>query len=192
MKGDLVVITGSMYGRKSLDLIEEIRNWQFKDIPYVAFSPIKDCIFSRGSNVEIPAVHVPLHHPEIISYTIGTRIRNGEMIKAIAIDEVSFYKPGIVGAVESLLENGIDVTVAGLDTDFRGKPFGSIGDLMAMAIDVKKRYSVCMKCKAALATMTQRLENGNPASYKSPLIVVDKQDVNYTYECRCKNCHEKG
>lgn len=193
MRGDLTVITGCMYGRKSLELIEEIKSWEYKEISYAAFSPIRDKIFSRGHKDEIQATHITRQHPEMISYNVGISIKEGVPIKAVAIDEVSFYKPGIVQAVEHLLLNGIDVTVAGLDTDFRGKPFGSIGDLMALAIDVRKRYTVCMKCKKNTATMTQRLmEDGvTPVSYTSPLIVIDGSE-HYKYECRCKHCHEKG
>lgn len=193
MKGDLIVITGCMYGRKSLELIEEIKNWQFADRPFVAFSPVKDKIFSRDLKTEIDAIHIPRNHPEFISYNVGTMLREGREIEAVAIDEVSFYMPGITGAIEHLLENGIDVVVAGLDKDFRGKPFGSIGDLMALATEVRKRYTICMKCKKSMATTTQRLmEDGvTPASFSSPLIVVDG-DVKYKYQCRCKNCHERG
>jgi thymidine kinase len=192
-KGSLVVITGPMYSRKSLELIEEIKNWKYRELPYMAFSPIKDEIFSRGSTHKVPAIHIAKEHSGIISYNTGTAIRNGNNIKAVAIDEVSFYDEGIVNTVMSLLENGIDVVVAGLDKDFRGRPFGSIGDLMALAIEVRKRYTICMKCKKAMGTMTQRLmEDGlTPASFNSQLIAVDGKDI-YKYECRCKDCHERG
>lgn len=192
MKGNLLVITGCMYGRKSLELIEEIKNWEFSNRPYLAFSPIKDSITSRGSNISIPATHIEKDHASFISYHIGVEIQNGKKIEAVAIDEVSFYSEGIVGTIEQLLENGIDVAVAGLDRDFRGKPFGSIGDLMALAVDVRKRFSVCMKCRKAMATMTQRLVNGEPAPFVGPLIVVEKPNEVYSYQCRCKDCHERG
>lgn len=192
MKGNLLVITGCMYGRKSLELIEEIKNWEFSGKPYVAFSPIKDSITSRGSNISIPAIHIAKELPGVVSYNVAVKIQKGEKVEAVAIDEVSFYDEGIISTIEQLLNNGIDVTVAGLDRDFRGKPFGSIGDLMALAIDVRKRFSVCMKCRKAMATMTQRLLNGNPAPYGGPLIVVEKPGEIYSYQCRCKDCHERG
>jgi thymidine kinase len=192
MKGTLTVITGSMYGRKSLDLIEEIKSWEYQSIPYVAFSPIKSSITSRGSNTSIPAVHIVRQHAAIISYYIGSLIQKGQLVKAVAIDEVSFYDEGIVSVVDILLEEGIDVIVAGLDLDFANQPFGYIGDLMTMAVDVRKKYSVCMKCKTALATKTQRLLNGQPAPLDSPLIVVESETEQYTYECRCKDCYERS
>jgi thymidine kinase len=194
MKGNLKVVTGPMFGRKSLDLIEEIKALEFSDTKYVAFSPIKEVIFSRGSNVQIPAIYIPREHPGFISYQVGVRVKAGEEIKAVAIDEVSFYADEIVSTVMSLLDSGIDVIVAGLDQDFRGRPFGSIGDLMALATEVRKLHSVCMKCKKALATMTQRLmEDGvTPAPFSSQLIAVENETKTYKYQCRCKDCHERG
>lgn len=191
-KGKLKVITGSMYGGKSLELIEEIKSWQYRDISYMAFSPIKEKITSRGSNIEIDAIHVGSELPGVISYMVGVSSKAGSKIQAVAIDEVSFYDKGIVQAVSILLDEGIDVVVAGLDQDFRGLPFGAIGDLMAIANDVRKRYSVCMKCKSELANRTQRLLNGEPAPFAGQLILVDQSSEHYTYECRCSVCHERG
>jgi thymidine kinase len=194
MKGHLKVITGPMFGRKSLELIEEIKAWEFSETKYLAFSPIKDHIFSRGSNMQIPAIHVPKELPGIISYQVGAKIKEGVEIQGVAIDEISFYGSEIVGAVTSLLDEGIDVIVAGLDQDFRGKPFGSIRDLMTLATEVRKHHSICMKCKKAVATMTQRLmdDGVTPAPFGSSLIVVEGETKKYKYQCRCKDCHERG
>lgn len=191
-KGTLTVITGSMFGGKSLDLIEEIKSWEFSGFDYLAFSPIKPFITSRGSNYEVPAIEVEASHSALISYIVGSEIQNGMNIERIAIDEVSFYDAGIVSVIEILLSEGIDVVVAGLDQDFRGKPFGSIGDLMALATEVTKRYSICMKCRVKPGTKTQRLLNGEPAPFEGDLIVVEHTIKSYTYECRCKDCHERG
>jgi thymidine kinase len=194
MKGNLKVITGPMYGRKSLDLIEEIKAWEFGDIKYLAFSPVKDAIFSRGSNLEIPAIRISRDLPGIISYQVGVKLKEGHVIQAVAIDEVSFYAPEIVSTIMNLLDEGIDVIVAGLDQDFRGRPFGSIGDLMVLATEVRKLHSICMKCKKAMATMTQRLQADGltPAPFASQLIAVESESQVYKYECRCKDCHERG
>jgi thymidine kinase len=193
IKGELVVITGCMFGRKSLELIEEIKNWEYGQVPYMAFSPIREEIFSRGSTHTIPAIHIPRDHSSFISYNVGTALRAGKKVEAVAIDEVSFYDSGIVEVVSILLDEGINVCVAGLDKDFRNKPFGFIGDLMALAVDVKKRYTVCMKCKKTMATTTQRLlaDGLTPAPYSGQLIAVDGGET-YKYECRCKDCHERA
>jgi thymidine kinase len=192
MKGNLLVITGPMYGGKSLDLIEEIKGWEDSKDTYLAFSPIKDKIFSRATDVEIPAIQIPRDFASMISYMVGSDIKHGIPIKAVAIDEVSFYETPIVGTVLTLLDEGINVAVAGLDQDFRGKPFGSIGDLLILANDVHRHYSMCMKCKTTSATMTQRLLNGKAAPFNGPLIIIDNEEEKYTYECRCRNCHEKA
>lgn len=192
-KGKLIVISGPMFGRKSLELIEEIKNWEYAKIPYMAFSPIGEEIFSRGSTHFVSAHHIPKDHASLISYMVGIAIHQGDPIQGVAIDEVSFYDQTIVSTITSLLDNGIDVIVAGLDKNFRNEPFGSIGDLMALAIEVRKRYTVCMKCNHLTATATQRLlkDGITPAPYSTELIAVDGKDI-YKYECRCSECHERG
>ena len=65
--------------------------------------------------------------------------------------------------------------------DFRGEPFGSMGELMAIARSVTKLTAICPVCRGE-ATMTQRLCNGAPAHYNEPVVVVGAQD---RYEPRC-------
>lgn len=81
---------------------------------------------------------------------------------------------------------GIRVIVAGLDRDFRGEPFQNIPELLALAEDVTKLTAICMRCGAP-ATRTQRLVNGEPASYDDPIIIVGASE---SYEPRCRHCHE--
>lgn len=192
-KGKLVVISGPMYGRKSLALIEEIKNWEYRKMSYMAFSPVREEIFSRGSDRKIKAEQIHPEHPGVISYMVGVAISRGETIQAVAIDEVSFYDQGIVDTIMILLEEGIDVIVSGLDKDFRGRPFKHIGDLMALALEVRKLYTICMKCQDDVATTTQRLlEDGvTPAPYYGELIAVEGE-ASYKYEARCSSCYERG
>jgi thymidine kinase len=70
--------------------------------------------------------------------------------------------------------------------DFRGEPFGPMGELMAIAEAVDKLHAICVKCGAP-ATRNQRLVDGRPAPAEAPLIQVGGAG---RYEARCRRCHE--
>ena len=74
---------------------------------------------------------------------------------------------------------------AGTDTDFRGEPFGAMGDLMAVAELVDKLRAICMVCGGE-ACRNQRLVDGRPARWDSPTIMVGGRE---SYEARCRHCH---
>ncbi len=76
--------------------------------------------------------------------------------------------------------------VAGLDTDFRGEPFGPMPLLMAQAERVDKLHAICMVCGNP-ASRTQRLIDGRPAQYADPVVVVGASEL---YEARCRQHHE--
>lgn len=103
----------------------------------------------------------------------------------IAIDEAQFLDGGIVAVATSLAERGRRVIIAGTDTDFRGEPFGAMPQLMAVAEVVDKLHAICVLCGAP-ASRNQRLVDGHPALYHSPIIQVGGQE---SYEARCRACH---
>ena len=114
-------------------------------------------------------------------------------LMAVFIDEAQFFDadmPQVVTFIDT--ELGIDVYLAGLDTDFRGKTFGPMGDLMAVADHVQKHTAICKKrvdgkiCGQP-ATKTQRLVNDKPANFSEPIILVGAQEA---YTARCKEHHE--
>ena len=72
----------------------------------------------------------------------------------------------------ALLERGYDVIAAGLDLNFRGQPFG---DMLALGWLVNAYGGNVTWCIAycecgARAFFSQRLINGEPASYESPTL----------------------
>ena len=85
----------------------------------------------------------------------------------MAIDEAQFLDPEIVTVATALAARGQRVVLAGTDTDFRGEPFGSMGDLMAVAEVVDKLQAICVVCGDP-ACRNQRLIDGKPARYDSP------------------------
>jgi thymidine kinase len=104
----------------------------------------------------------------------------------VAIDEAQFFDDEIVQIAQELADRGLRVIVAGLDTDFRGEPFGPMPELMAKAEVVDKLHAICMVCGEP-ASRTQRLVNGNPARYDDPVVIVGAAEL---YEARCRKHHK--
>jgi thymidine kinase len=104
----------------------------------------------------------------------------------VGVDEAQFFDPEIVHIVSVLATRGIRVIVAGLDTDFRGEPFGSMPILISQAEKVDKLQAICMSCGEP-ASRTQRLVNGKPANYDDPVVIVGASEL---YEARCRKHHE--
>jgi len=78
------------------------------------------------------------------------------------------------------------VVLAGTDTDFRGEPFGVMPRLLAVAEVVDKLHAICVVCGEP-ACRNQRLIDGRPAPYDSPVIMVGGRE---SYEARCRHCHQ--
>ena len=104
----------------------------------------------------------------------------------VAIDEAQFFDSGMIDLCKRLAGRGVRVIVAGLDTDFRGEPFGPMPLIMAEAEMVDKLQAICVVCGAP-ASRTQRMIDGQPASYDDPIIMVGAKE---NYEARCRHCHE--
>ena len=77
------------------------------------------------------------------------------------------------------------MVAAGLDQDFRGKPFENTALLLALAEKVIKLTSICRVCRQE-ASMTQRLINRQPVLTSDPVILVGSGEI---YEARCRVCH---
>ena len=103
----------------------------------------------------------------------------------VVIDEAQFFDETEVPEIE-LLSLWHDVHVAGLDSDFRGEPFPVMQRLMRRAIKYTWLKATCARCGAP-ATRTQRLIDGKPAPWDSPVILPGGDDM---YEPRCVECHE--
>lgn len=108
--------------------------------------------------------------------------------KVVAIEEAQFFGDGLVPVVRDLLDQGRLLYVTGLNQDFRGEPFGVMPVIMALADEISMLTAICQRCHG-VATRTQRLIDGKPASKDSPTVLVGGADY---YEARCPDCHEVG
>ena len=97
--------------------------------------------------------------------------------KIIAIDEAQFLDEKLYGVCKKLIEDGIDIILAGLDMDYKGDPFGSMPKLLAISNDVKKMHAVCFDCGDT--NYTFRINND-----KKQVLIGGKEN----YKALCKNC----
>ena len=181
--GWIETISGCMFAGKTEELIRRIKVLEFAKKEIMVFKPVIDNRYSETKVVSHAGSSVE-------SYVISEAIEILEMVKpttqVVAIDEVQFFDNDICAVCNELADRGIRVMAAGLDTDFRGEPFGPMPKLMTEAEFVTKLAAVCNKCGAP-ATRTQRIVNGKPASYNDPIIMVGAAE---SYEARCRHCHE--
>lgn len=182
-RGQVEVICGSMFSGKTEEMIRRVRRAQIARQRVQVFKPnldtrsaVEHITSHNGVNVE--AINVESASDILDQVQPDTNVA--------AIDEVQFFGEEIAAVCKTLAERGIRVIVAGLDMDFRGEPFGPIPRLMAQAEQVDKLRAICVVC-GRQASHSQRLINGQPATFDDPVILVGAQEV---YEARCRHCHQ--
>ena len=183
-EGWVEVICGCMFAGKTEELIRRLKRLEYAKKSYLLFKPKID---NRYSEKEVVSHNLNKKNSIIIE-NAADLVKNLPSVLpyAVAIDEVQFFKEDLIDVIQDLANKGVRVIVAGLDTDFRGEPFGIMPTLLTIAEDVTKLHAICQVC-GNLASRTQRLINGRPASYNDPIIMVGAKEQ---YEARCRHCHE--
>lgn len=180
--GSIEVITGSMFCGKTDELIRRLRRATIAKQRVLVFKPAIDDrydVVKVTSHAGSAFDAIPISHATQVLERI-----NGDTT-VVAIDEAQFFDSQIVQVTQELADGGIRVIVAGLDTDFRGEPFGPMPVIMAKAERVDKLHAICMECGEP-ASRTQRLVNGMPARYDDPVVIVGASEM---YEARCRKHH---
>lgn len=181
--GYVEVISGCMFAGKTEELIRRIKVLEFAKKHVLVFKPMIDNRYSQtrvvshaGSSTESVVVETAR---EILDFVKPET-------DVVAIDEAQFFDDDLNAVCAQLAAQGKRVMVAGLDSDFRGEPFGVMPTLLTTAEFVTKLTAVCVQCGAP-ATRTQRMVNGKPANYDDPIILVGAAE---SYEARCRHCHD--
>jgi thymidine kinase len=172
-----------MFAGKTEELIRRINVLSYAKKNIKVFKPAID---NRYSNTKVVS-----HAGSSVDSIVVANARDilnhvDEKVDVVAIDEVQFFDKDIVAVCDQLANEGKRVMVAGLDMDFRGEPFNVMPILITSAEFVTKLTAVCTTCGAP-ATRTQRLVNGEAASYHDAIILVGASE---SYEARCRHCHE--
>jgi thymidine kinase len=181
--GSLEVITGSMFSGKTDELIRRLRRATIARQKVQVFKPVID---NRYQVEKVTSHAGGAYDATPVPSCSEILARLDKDTTVVAIDEAQFFDSEIVQIAQRLADRGVRVIVAGLDTDFRGDPFGSMPVLMAQAERVDKLQAICMVCGEP-ATRTQRLVNNKPARYDEPVVVVGAAEL---YEARCRKHHE--
>ncbi len=181
--GSIEVICGSMFSGKTDELIRRLVRATIAKQKVQVFKPAIDIRYA----VEKVTSHAGANFDAIpVEKAADIRTKLEKDTTVVGIDEAQFLDAEVVDVAQELAERGIRVLVAGLDTDFRGEPFGSMPILMSKAEHVSKLHAICMVCGDE-ASRTQRLVNGAPARYDEPVVIVGASEL---YEARCRRHHE--
>jgi thymidine kinase len=181
--GSLEVITGTMFSGKTDELIRRLRRATIARQKVQVFKPLID---NRYAVEKVTSHAGNDYHAIPIQRSTDILERLDGDTTVVAIDEAQFFDDEIIPLVRQLADRGVRVIVAGLDTDFRGEPFGPMPVLMALAEQVDKLQAICMVCGEP-ACRTQRLVNSVPARFDDPVVIVGAAEL---YEARCRAHHE--
>ena len=177
--GWIEVICGPMFSGKSEELIRRLRRAMIARKRVAVFKPKID---DRYSAEEIVSHGDLRMESQVISDASEMLQRIDWRAEVVGVDEANFMGPSLVEVANRLADSGKQVIVAGLDTDYLGRPFAPIPDLLAQAESITKTLAVCVRCGNP-AKHTQRLRGSDE------LIVVGANDM---YEARCRRCFEPG
>src|SRR5690349_9611822 len=173
--GWIEVIAGSMFSGKSEELIRRLNRARIARQKVQVFKPAID---ARYSFEEI-ASHSGQKHLSIpVSNTAEMLSHLKEETEVVGIDEGQFFDAAIIDAVNQLAISGKRVIIAGLDQDYKGKPFEPMPQLLSIAEFITKTHAICVKC-------------GSTANYSQRTVESDARvevGASDKYEARCRKC----
>lgn len=177
-RGTIEVIAGSMFSGKTEELIRRLKRAKIAKLKVEIFKPAIDTRYSVAevvSHDENTILSTPVDNSGNIMLLTGD-------VDVIGIDEAQFFDNGLIDVCTTLADMGTRVIIAGLDMDFKGKPFGPIPGLMAIADYVTKVHAICMRC-GDVAQFSHRLSKADK------LVLLGEKDE---YEPLCRSCFIKA
>jgi thymidine kinase len=185
--GWIEVICGPMFSGKTEELIRRMRRATFANQEVVIFKPLLDTRYSEDKVVS----HDSNSISSIPLKGATDMLDHLEGIEVVGIDEAQFFGLDLITVCEAMALKGVRVILAGLDMDYKGRPFGPIPGLMAVAEYVTKVHAICQHC-GNLATHSYRIP-GTEADKKESLGESPVElGANDSYEPRCRSCYHMG
>lgn len=176
--GWIEVVCGCMFSGKTEELIRRLKRAKIAAQKVEVFKPRVDTRYDETAVVSHDTNSLlaqPVEHSsKILTISAETTV--------VGVDEAQFFDTDLVEACQQLALGGVRVIVAGLDMDYRGKPFGPMPGLLAVAEYVTKVHAICVHC-GNLATHSYRLAQGDEV-----ILLGEKEQ----YEPRCRNCYHMG
>jgi thymidine kinase len=175
--GWIEVITGSMFSGKSEELIRRLRRAQIAKQAVQIFKPALDNRFSDAEIVSHSEMKIPSTNVSTAA-ELAAKVR--PETEVVGVDEGQFFDAELPAVLSGLADGGKRVIVAGLDTDYLGKPFEPMPQLLAIAEYITKTLAICMVC-------------GGPANHTQRLVASKERvlvGASGTYEARCRHCFD--
>ena len=176
--GWIEVVCGSMFSGKTEELIRRLKRARIANQKVEIYKPVKDTRYDQTNVVshdENTLLSRPIQHSSEILDSVGDA-------QVVGIDEAQFFDDDLPHVCEKLAIRGVRVIVAGLDMDFKGRPFGPMPHLLSIAEYITKLHAICHHC-GSLATHSYRLSSDEET------VVLGEKDK---YEARCRICYQMG
>lgn len=177
-RGRIEVICGSMFSGKTEELIRRLKRAKFARQRVEIFKPSID---TRYSDIDVVS-HDSNSIPSTPIDSSASLVLLASDVDVVGIDEAQFMDKGLPEACNMLAAAGVRVIVAGLDMDFRGRPFGPMPELCAIADEVTKVHAICVKC-GELATFSHRTVRND-----KQVMLGETQE----YEPLCRECYQRA
>ena len=176
--GWIEAICGSMFSGKTEELIRRLRRAEIAGQRVGVFKPRTDTRYHAADVVS----HGGRAIRAVAVASARSLLAEADALAVVGIDEAQFFDDELPEVCEDLAEAGKRVIAAGLDLDFRGKPFGPVPALLAVAEYLTKVHAICAQC-GNLATHSYRFA---PAAERVVL------GAGESYEARCRHCFRAG
>ena len=148
LKGSIEIICGSMFSGKTEELLRRLKRAELAKQKIAVFKPLIDTRYDARKIVSHDSNAIK-SKPVKLATEILDKIDNAEVI---AIDEAQFFDEELIRISNLLANQGKRVIIAGLDMDFKGKPFGIMPGLLAIAEHITKVHAICIECVPLLIT----------------------------------------
>lgn len=172
--GWIEVVCGSMFSGKTEELIRRLKRAQIAQQKVEIFKPAIDTRYDENDVVSHDTQRIA-STPVNASQEILLLASEAEVV---GIDEAQFFDDELPIVAGQLASMGKRVIAAGLDMDFKGRPFGPMANLLAVADYVTKLHAICMVC-GGIALFSYRKIN------KDGTVLLGESE---SYEPRCRTC----
>ena len=176
-RGWIEVVCGSMFSGKTEELIRRLKRAKIAKQKVEIFKPKVDTRYSIQEVVSHDENAIQSTPVE----TAAAILLLASDVEVVGIDEAQFFDMGLIEVCNKLASQGVRVIVAGLDMDYRGRPFGPIPGLMATAEYLTKVHAICVRC-GNLANHSHR------KGLDDKLVLLGETDI---YEPLCRFCFAK-
>lgn len=177
--GWIEVVCGPMFSGKSEELMRRLRRAMIARKRVQVFKPVIDTRYSVDEIVSHGDIRMK---SEVVKDASEVLSRLDWRTQVVGVDEANFFGLDLVDIASQLADTGKQVIIAGLDTDYMGRPFAPMPTLLTVAEAITKMLAICMRC-------------GNPAKHTQRLVESDDLIVVGAagmYEARCRRCFEPG